>query len=237
MVKLEQIEKIKQFIINNNCLCWEILDAKTQKPIFDFCSDNPDEVSAEIEDYLTLFADGSSIDVVVHANSKTKTKGKTFPIRNQVSISPGSTTGGNAELLVKYALLEQSMKFDQLMREKDSIIAGLNDPDEEEEEDIIAWHDHEAILPYKEKFFQNPMGTIQEAIAGAIAIVNAFNPNNQTIITNHAVAGVEDDKLMDEFLKVDPDGALILKAIITIAKNDPLTYGIYKKALLSNGKK
>jgi hypothetical protein len=238
MVKPEQIEKIKQFIKNNNCLCFEIIDPKNKQAIFDFACDNPDEIASEIDDYLTLFADGLSIDVVVHANAKTKTKGKTFLIRNQISAIPASVNTGNAELLVKYALLEQSIKHEQMLREKDSIIAGFNDPDDEDEDEIIAWHDHEAILPYKEKFFQNPMGTIQELIAGAVAVVHAFNPNNQTIVTGQAVAGVDEDKLIEEYLKIDPDAILIIKAMINLAKTNPTDYAIYKPLLLkSNAKK
>lgn len=233
MVKPEQIEKIKQFIKNNNCLCFEIIDSKNKQVIFDFGCDNPDEIASEIEDYLSLFADGSSIDVVVHATAKTKTKGKTFPIRNQITATPASVNPGNADLLVKYALLQQSIEHEKLLREKEAIIAGFNDPDDDDDDDIVAWHDHEAILPYKEKFFQNPMGTIQEIIAGAVAIVHAFNPNNQTIITNQAVNGIEEDKLMEEFLKIDPDGKLVLKAIINLAKNKPDQYKTYKPILLN----
>jgi len=235
MVKPEQIEKIKQFIKNNNCLYFEIIDSKTKANIFDFASDNADEIASEIEDYLSLFADGSSIDVVVHANQRTKTKGRTFPIRNVQSVIPASVNGGNAELLVKYALLEQSIKHEQLLREKDSIIAGFNDPDDEfdDDDELDVWYNKPGIKQIMDKFGEDPMGTANMVIGSIATMIQPLLTNNKTIITNQSVAGVDEDKLMDEYLKIDPDGKLVLKAIINLAKNKPDAYKTYKPILLN----
>ena len=232
MVKPEQIEKIKQFIVNNNCLYVEIIDAKNKSVIFDYSSDNVDEIASEIDDYLSLFADGSSIDVIVHANQKSKTKGKTFPIRNHISGNPISVNTGNPDLLVQYALLKQSIEHEKQLREKDNIISGFSDPDDEDEEDEeeeIEWYNREEFKPYKDAFVQNPIGFSKMIIS---EIVSAFN-GNQVINTNHSVAGVEDAQLLDEYLKIDPDGIKVLKAIINLAKNKPEQYKTYKPLLLN----
>ena len=230
MVKSEQIEKIKQFIINNNCLYVEIIDAKNKSVVFDYASDNVDEIASEIDDYLSLFADGTSIDVIVHANQKSKTKGKTFPIRNHISGNPISVNAGNPDLLVKYALLQQSIEHEKQLREKDNIISGFSDPDDEEEDDEeeIEWYNREEFKPYKDAFVQNPIG-FSKMIIGEI--VSAFN-GNQVIRTNHSVSGIEDSQLLDEYLKIDPDGIKVLKAIINLAKNKPDQYKTYKPLLL-----
>jgi hypothetical protein len=230
MVKPEQIEKIKQFIINNNCLYFEIIDSKNKSVVFDYASNNVDEIASEIDDYLSLFADGTSIDVIVYANQKSKTKGKTFLIHNHISGNPISVNAGNPDLLVKYALLEQSIQHEKQLREKDSIISGFSDPDDEEEDDEeeIEWYNREEFKPYKDAFVQNPIGFSKMIIT---EIVSAFN-GNQVINTNHSISGIEDSQLLDEYLKIDPDGIKVLKAIINLAKNKPNQYKTYKPLLL-----
>ena len=234
MVKPEQIEKIKQFIVNNNCLYVEILDSKNKSVIFDYSSDNVDEIASEIDDYLSLFADGSSIDVIVHVNQKSKTKGKTFPIRNQISGNPISVNTGNPDLLVKYALLQQSIEHEKMLREKDSIIAGFNDPDDEydDEDEIDVWYNKPGIKQIMDKFGEDPMGTAQLVIGSLASIIQPLMHGNTTIRTNHSVSGVDDSALLDEYLKLDPDGIQVLKAIINLAKNKPQQYKTYKPLLL-----
>lgn len=236
MVKPEQIEKIKQFIKNNNCLYVEIVDSKSKQVQFDYASDNVDEIATEIDDYLSLFADGSSIDVIVCSNQKNKTKGKTFPIRNHISGNPVSVNTGNPDLLVKYHLLEQSIKYDQAMREKDALIAGLTDPDDEDDEDYIdedIWYNKPGIKQLMDSFGNDPMGTLSQVTTAISGIIAPLIHGQTTIRTNHSVAGVEDSKLMEEYLKLDPDALLVLKAIINLAKNKPEQYKTYKPILLS----
>jgi len=235
MVKPEQIEKIKQFIINNHCLYVEIIDAKNKSVVFDYASDNVDEIASEIDDYLSLFADGSSCDVIVHANTKSKTKGKTFPIRNQITGNPVSVNTGNPELLVQYALLKQSIEHEKQLREKDSIISGFSDPDDEEYdeyEELDVWYNKPGIKQIMDKFGEDPIGTANMVIGSLASMIQPLIHGNTTIRTNHSVAGVEDSQLMEEYLKVDPDGIKVLKAIINLAKNKPEQYKMYKPLLL-----
>ena len=193
MIDQQIINKLVNYIEKNNCNYLEITDVKTNVLKFDYFSNDVNELSNELSDYLTMFVDGA-VNVRLTPDKKKKTLGQIFPVKPSIVVNGVDTkinNTNNLDLTVKYELLKKQIEFDKVIDEKNKQLLELNTIEDEDQRPIIKlMNSCISGLLANENFQKDPINT---TIGYVSQIAGMFNSNH--IIQQNQVAGVENGSI------------------------------------------
>lgn len=204
----------------NNLNCWNIKDNKNLLAEVDDDTIDTAASAAILQNKLSLLAGSGIVTVTLSKSVKKNRVGKeAFKVRTytintgEKELNKMDISGINSELKslreenakLKEQLISQT--YEQKLKDLEKKIEGLeNKPDDDDPIGRVV----DLVIPILSNMLVNP--------------APAPAPN---------INGIEEDTVLDEWLKLDPEAIKVMKAIVNLAKNKPSQYQTYKPILLN----